>query len=167
MKRREKGFSLLELAVVAVVLSTLLAVFLDRLTFYQEAAERARFEATLSVFKTALQIRLANLILERREGEAKLLEDENPTLWLSEKPTNYAGDYPQRPEVGNWYFDAATRELVYVVNLGRGLATESRNDMKQLRFKVLVTYQAVHAGARQIQGIGGVILRPSGAYRWS
>ncbi len=167
MKRLQRGFSLLELAVVAVILSLLLGIFLNRLTFYQEAAERAKFEETLSVFKTALQIRLANLILERREGEAKVLEVENPTLWLSEKPTNYSGEYPQQPEPGAWYFDVATRELVYVANLSRGLVTESRNSMKQLRFRVKITYQAIPVNGREIRGIGGVSILPTLAYQWT
>ncbi|MBU4385495.1 MAG: prepilin-type N-terminal cleavage/methylation domain-containing protein, partial [Actinobacteria bacterium] len=36
MSRHERGFSLLELAVVAVVLSVVVAVLLNRLAFYQE-----------------------------------------------------------------------------------------------------------------------------------
>lgn len=167
MKRREKGFSLLELAVVAVVLSVLLAVFLERLTYYQEAVERARVDAALRIYKTALQIRLAELIVERREGEARTLEVENPTRWLSEKPTDYAGNYPERPETGTWYFDAATRELVYVVNSGRGLELASHDGVKQLRFRVKIVYQTIRAGGQQIQGIGGISLQPSVAYRWS
>lgn len=167
MKQRETGFSLLEFAVVAVVLSILLGVCLERLTYYQAAAERAHFDSTLRMYKTALQIRLAELIVERREGEARTLEVENPTLWLSEKPTNYAGNYPALPEPGTWYFDAATRELVYVVNSSRGLEMEIHNKVKQLRFRVKITYQGVHAGARQIQGIGGISLQPTSAYRWS
>jgi prepilin-type N-terminal cleavage/methylation domain-containing protein len=167
MNRRQKGFSLLELAVVAVVLSVLLTVPLERLTYYQAAAERARFDSTLRIYKTALQIRLAELMVERREGEARTLEVENPTRWLSEKPTNYAGGYPESPEPGTWYFDAATRELVYVVNSSRGLEMEAHNSVKQLRFRVKIVYQNVHAGGRQIQGIGGIFLQPSAAYRWS
>jgi len=166
MRRREHGFSLLELAVVAVALSVLLAVFLDRLTFYQEAVERARFEATLRIYKTALQIRLAELMLERREGEARMLEVENPSRWLSEKPTDYRGEYSNRPEPGAWYFDAAERELVYVVNSGRALEVSSRNGMKQLRFRVKITYQPITVNGKQVQGIGGVLLVPSTAYQW-
>lgn len=167
MKPREKGFSLLELVVVVVVMSVLLAVLLERLTYYQAAAERAHFDATLRIYKTALQIRLAELIVDRREGEARTLEVENPTHWLSEKPTNYAGGYPESPEPGTWYFDAATRELVYVVNSSRGLEMETHNSARQLRFRVKIVYQNVHAGGRQIQGIGGISLQPSVAYRWS
>lgn len=166
MNRLQKGFSLLELAVVAVVLSVLLGVFLNRLTFYQEAAERARFEAELRIYKTGLQIRLAELILERREGEARTLEVENPTRWLSEKPTNYGGEYPARPEPGTWYFDRTARELVYVVNSGNGLIVNPVNSMKQLRFRVKVISQPVVVSGKQIQGIGGISLQPAVGYQW-
>lgn len=166
MGRRVRGFSLLELAVVAVVLSVLLGVLLNRLAFYQEAAERARFEAVLSFYKTALQIRLAELMLERRESEARGLEVENPTRWLSEKPTNYGGEYPQQPEPGNWYFKTTTQELIYVVNTGRELVADKGNAMKQLAFRVKIIYQPIEVSGMKIQGIGGVSLVPASAYRW-
>lgn len=151
---------------VAVILSLLLGLLLERLTFYQEAAERARFEATLQMYKTALQIRLAELILERREGEARTLEVENPTRWLSEKPTDYRGAYPARAEPGAWYFDESARELVYVANSARRLVVESRNGMKQLRFVVKVVYQDVYVSGRPIRGIAGIALQPAADYRW-
>lgn len=166
MNRLQKGFSLLELAVVAVVLAVVLAVLLNRLAFYQEAAERARFEAELRIYKTALQIRLAELILERREGEARMLEVENPTRWLSEKSTNYGGEYPVRPEPGTWYFDRTARELVYVVNSGNGLTVATVNGMKQLRFRVKVISQPIEVSGKQIQGIGGISLLPAMGYQW-
>lgn len=165
-RQRQRGFSLMELAVVAVVLSVLLGVLLERLTFYQEAAERARFEATLQAYKTALQIRIAELMLQRREGEARTLEVENPTLWLSEKPTDYGGGYPEQPEPGVWYFDEASRELVYVANSARRLAVESRKGMKQLRFRVNIIYQPVVVSGKTIQAIGGVSLRPTTPFQW-
>ncbi len=166
MGRPATGFSLLEFAVVAVALAVLMAVLLGRLAFYQEAAEHARFEATLRIYKTAVQIRLAELMLERREGEAKTLEVENPSRWLSEKPTDYRGEYPQRPEAGAWYFDQTERELVYVANSGRGLVVNNRNAMKQLRFRVKIIYQPITVNGKQIQGIGGVSLLPTATYRW-
>ncbi len=166
LKRPATGFSLLELAVVAVVLSTLVAVFLERLTFYQEAAERAQFEATLQAYKTGLQIRLAELMLARREKDAQRLEVENPTRWLSDKPANYAGSYPDRPQPGNWYFDGAAQELVYTVNSGARLTVTERNGAKQLRFRVRVIYQPVPVAGGQVQAIGGIALLPTRPYRW-
>jgi len=141
----------MELAVVAVVLSVLLGVLLERLTFYQEAAERARF---------------AELILERREGEARTLEVENPTRWLSEKPTDYGGAYPVQPEAGAWYFDESERELVYVANSARRLRVEPRNGMKQLRFAVKVAYQDVPVSGRPIRSVAGIGLQPAMEYQW-
>lgn len=166
MSHNERGFSLLELAVVAVVLSVVVAVLLNRLTFYQGAVERARFETTLSIYKTALQIRLAELILERREGEARILEVENPTHWLSEIPTNYGGEYPEQPEPGNWYFDSNTRELVYMVNTAGVLGAGGKR-MKNLRFRVQIVYQTINAGNRQVRGIGGISIMPTAVYQWS
>lgn len=173
MQSRARGFSLLELAVVACVLSVLLAVFLNRLTFYQEAAERAQFESTLQAYKTALQIRLAELIVDRREAEARTLETGNPTDLMSEKPPNYGGDYPAAPQPGTWYFDNSTHVLVYVVNTGNGLllagenGQEGANSPKLLRFKVRVIYQPVDAPGGKVNGIGGIMLSPGRVYRWS
>lgn len=166
MYRSARGYSLLEFAVVAIVLSVVLTVFLQRLTFYQEAAERAQFEATLSIYKTALQLRLAELILERREDEASTLEVENPTHWLSEKPANYAGTYSSRPAVGNWYFDGSTHELVYVANSDAGLSVEPRDGVKQLRFAVKILRQPVLVAGAQVSGIGGINLKPATVYQW-
>lgn len=162
MGRPARGFSLLELAVVSVVLSIVLAVYFERLTFYQEAAERAQFQTTLQIYKTALQIRLAELMLARREGEARTLEAENPTRWLAERPANYAGDFPEKPQPGNWYFDAGTSELVYVVNSVRGFAMNTGNARKQLRFRVKVIYQPVRVAGGIVQGLGGIALVSSG-----
>jgi hypothetical protein len=43
-------------------------VFLERLRFYQEIAEKASMEATLRQIKTGLQIRLAELIIAKGPG---------------------------------------------------------------------------------------------------
>lgn len=166
MPARTRGFSLLELAVVACVLSVLLAVFLNRLTFYQEAAERAQFESTLQAYKTALQIRLAELILDRREAEARTLEVENPTDLMSEQPSNYGGDYPAAPQPGTWYFDNSTHVLVYVVNTGSRLSLEGADSPKQLRFRVQVIYQPVGVPGGRVSGIGGITLLPGRVYQW-
>lgn len=166
MGRPARGFSLLELAVVSVLLSILLAVYLERLSYYQEATERAQFQATLQIYKTALQIRLAELMVARREAEARTLEAENPTRWLGQRPANYGGDYPAQPQPGTWYFDAATRELVYVVNSGGGLIVDGKSGVRQLRFRVQLVYQAVLVAGTRMRALGGIALSPSVPYRW-
>jgi type II secretory pathway pseudopilin PulG len=166
MNPRQCGFSLLELSVVAVLWVVLFGVFLERLTYYQEAAERARFESELQIVKTGLQLRMAELISTNREALVRQLEAENPLRWLSEKLADYAGEYPVRPDPGAWYFDSANRELVYVVNQNRFLSVESQVKPKQLRFRVRVNYQPVDASGGRVRGLSGVTLEPVYLFRW-
>ncbi len=114
------------------------------------------------MYKTALQNRMAGLMLARREGEARMLEAANPAQWLSQRPANYAGDFPVIPQPGNWYFDAGTSELVYVVNSVRGFTMNTGSAAKQLRFRVKVIYQPFRVPGGIVQGIGGIALVSSG-----
>lgn len=166
MTRRARGFSLLELSIVAAVWAVLFGVFLERLTYYQEAAEHARFESELQAFKTALQLRMAELISTNRERELRQLETENPLRWMDKAPASFAGEYPATPEPGNWYFDSTARELVYVPNLTRFLSTPEQHRPPQLRFRVRITYQPIYAPGGKVSGVAGILLDAAPAFQW-
>lgn len=166
MKPCARGFTLFELLVAIVIVSVLAAVLLDRLRFYQEKAEQAAVQATLQAVKTGLQIRLAELIIERREQEAVRLEVENPTQWLSKIPPGYAGDYREPPQPGAWYYDSGKRQLVYVPNNTDYLKVGEVDGIKQLRFEVkLLKIQSVIFGSRvdRVEGVRLVAVYP---YHW-
>lgn len=165
-KHRARGFSLLELSLVVAVWAILVGVLLERLTYYQEAAEHARFESELQIFKTGLQLRMAELISANREAEVRQLETGNPVRWLGKAPTNYAGEYPDRPEAGNWYFDSLARELVYVPNLDRFLKADGARRPVQLRFRVHIRYQPVDAPGGRVRGIAGIGLDAVSLFQW-
>lgn len=166
MTRSVRGFSLLELSVVAAVWALLFGVFLERLTYYQEAAEHARFESEMQQFKTALQLRMAELISTNRENQLRQLESENPTRWMEKPPSTFAGEYPATPEPGNWYFDSTARELVYVPNLTRFLSTPEARRPPQLRFRVRITYQPIYAPGGKVSGVAGIALEATPAFQW-
>lgn len=166
MTRSARGFSLLELSVVVAVWAVLFGVFLERLTYYQEAAEHARFESELRTFKTALQLRMAEMISTNREQELRLLETENPLRWMDKAPANFGGEFPSIPEPGNWYFDSTTRELVYVPNLVRFLEKPESRRPVQLRFRARITYQPIHAPGGIVSGVAGIGLEPTVRFRW-
>jgi prepilin-type N-terminal cleavage/methylation domain-containing protein len=166
MTRSARGFSLMELSVVVAVWAVLFGVFLERLTYYQEAAEHARFESELQTFKTGLQLRMAELISANREHELRELETASPLRWLGKAPATFAGEYPGTPEPGNWYFDSATRELVYVPNLVRFLKTSEPRQPAQLRFRVRIIYQPVHAPGGRVRGVAGIALDSSPSFQW-
>jgi hypothetical protein len=98
-----------------MVLAAAVTLLLARLAYYHEALERAAMESTPRGIKTGLQVRLAELIIANREGEARELETQDPIRWLDEgRPANYGGAYREPAEAANWYFDAASRQPVSV-----------------------------------------------------
>jgi len=166
-ERRERGFTMLELAVVIVIYSVLITLLLNRLNHYQELAERAAMESTLALIKTGLQIRLAELIATNRQAEAGELEAEDPVQWLDAKPANYGGRYREPPERGAWYFDARERQLVYVVITGNRLDLDSAHEPKEIRFRARLTRDQVRAPGGPVESVTGVVLVPVRPYRWS
>ena len=164
---RQRGMTLFELIVVIIVVSVAGTAFLERLHRYQELAERAGMETTLRLVKTGLQIRLAELIIGNRQGEAAQLEQEDPTQWLDQRPANYAGDYREPPEPGKWYFDAPQKQLVYVVHTGGRLESATGQTVKELRFQARLLKDRIRIGDVAVDSVTGVTLVPLRPYRWS
>ena len=118
--RRWAGFSLFEMAVAAIIMALLAGALLQRLRDYREQAEQASVERMVGVLRTALVIKTAQLRARDAQQEIAALAGQNPMDWLTEKPSNYLGDYFS-PDVnalskGNWFFDRKTKVLVYLLN---------------------------------------------------
>jgi general secretion pathway protein G len=164
--RKSRGFTLFELAVAVVIISMLAWVLLTRLAYYQEMAEKAAMESTVRVIKTGLQIRLAELIIGNRQGEAATLEVEDPMRWLDARPANYAGAYREPPTLGKWYFDATARQLVYVVNTGNRLDLATAAEAKQIRFRARLLKDRLNVGGAMVESVTGITLTAVTPYRW-
>lgn len=164
--RPPRGFSLFELVVAIIIVSALATVLLNRLAYYQELAEKAAMESTLRTIKTGLQIRLAELIVTNRQGQAAEIETEDPVRWLDDKPPNYGGAYRAPAEPGFWYFDATARQLVYMVRTGDRLNLGAGERVKQLRFRAKLLKTPVKVAGGTIEGVAGVTLLPDSPYQW-
>jgi type II secretory pathway pseudopilin PulG len=120
--KKVHGFSRFELMVVAILLGIVSTMLLNRLRFYQEAAEKAQMEYTVSTLKSALRLRKAALLVEGRAYAFGSLALENPMDWLETKPANYSPQIDAMTAdsslAGTWYFDRADRTLIYVVDHG-------------------------------------------------
>jgi general secretion pathway protein G len=145
------------------------AVLLDRLRFYQEAAEKAAMEGTVGALKSALQLRVAAMLVNGEERNIASLARANPVGWLMDPPRGYRGEFraPQ-PAVprGSWYFDATRSELVYVPDLDAHLKTGSTGD-KALRFRIELEFEiapANSAGGRRV--FAGMRVAPVTEYTW-
>jgi general secretion pathway protein G len=142
-RRCSAGFTLIELIIVICIVALCAGLLLERLRFYQEAAEKAAMEYNVGVVKSALQLKVAALLVRGEERKIESLARANPFDWLQEPPPGYRGEFraPQ-PEVprGSWYFDATSKELVYVPNLDAHLERLA-DGSKRLRFRVRVDFE--------------------------
>lgn len=170
--RRVQGFTLIELLVVIIIISTLGAVLLDRVLFYQEAAEKAAMEQLAGTLRSALHLQIADRLLKGKMADIAALGQDNPMDWLAEPPANYLGERfgSQADAVpkGNWYFDLKDKELVYMVARGNHFAPDKQG-LKVVRYQVRLvsgrTTQANRNSADKIE-VNGVILALAEPYRW-
>jgi general secretion pathway protein G len=158
--RRAAGFTRLEFAVAAVVFGMLVAALAERLLFYNEQAELVAAQQLVGTLRTALQVRAATLVSARGESGLATLAGANPISFLSEKPSNYLGEYysPDLEELpqGNWLFDRAAGSLVY---LPHGHKSFSFRTSKFLKFKVkFLRLPDPYQSTGQGQATQGVIL---------
>lgn len=161
-------FSTVELTVAVAIVLVFAGVLLDRLLFYQEAAEKARMELEVTALKLALQVQVGTRIAEHRRVDYPVLALENPVRWLDAPMAGYRGEPgPQEAQLlpgGSWYFDRGSRELVYVPRLRRHLHADGI-DPNDVRFRVQT--MRAEAGARKDDvATVGLRLVPVAAYRW-
>ncbi len=166
--RPQHGFNTVELIVAIVIVLVVAAVLLERLLFYQEAAEKARMELEVTTLKLALQAQIGTRIVEHEQVDYPALARENPVRWLDAPMASYRGEPgPEEAKLlpgGSWYYDRRALELVYVPRLRRHLYADGigRNDV---RFHVQV--MRAQAGARKDdRATVGLRLVPVSAYRW-
>ena len=164
--RASPGLTLIELIVVVCIIALCAVLALNRLRFYQEAAEKAAMEYTVAVVKSALQLRVAAMLLRGEEKNIGSLALANPVEWLTELPAGYRGEFrAQQPNVppGSWYFDATRKELVYVPDLD-GHLERLADGSKRLRFRVRLDEPAQSGPERK--RTTGMRVEPVTPYTW-
>ena len=157
---RQGGAGYFEFAVVAIIFAVLVGIFLHKVQFYQEEADRIAAEQVVTSLRAALASRAASLYLRGNEAEAASLLKQNPMDWLERRPQNYAGEFdapaPGTVAQGQWYFDRSTATLSYVLNKREFFGGSGA---KRLNFKVKFAQKPsnitnIHEGP----GPGGVSL---------
>jgi len=134
------GSKLYEFVIALIVLGFLSMVVLEYMLHYIEVAEKSAMETTVMYLRSALRMRLAEVLAEGNAEEAIKMIRENPMDWLQDKPHNYAGAFeapqPGFVDDGKWYFDTKSRELIYLVEHGREFVPD-RGELKRVRFRVI------------------------------
>lgn len=136
-KQNQKGFTLLEFALVVLLSSIVSAVVLNRFEYYREQAEIVAAREVVAALRTSLQVRAAQLASTGQGGDLRRLADDNPINLLMWKPENYLGEYyaPDPKKIGRagWVFDPRDKSLVY---LPKNTESFSFSTSRLLKFKV-------------------------------
>jgi len=171
IRSRNRGFSLLELVVVIVIIGILLAVALNRLLPYIDEAERVGVLTLEGQIKSTLVTDAAKRIAGGRAASISELDGSNPMRLMLEAPTNYVGEKraDQRGAVPrrNWYFDLKTQRLVYRV--GRRFGWSDDDFMADPEFAVRVAFNDRNGNSRFEPGtdeLYGVRLQTVSGAEW-
>lgn len=159
--RDERGFSLLELIIILVIISVLTVLAIDRLLNLRFEAERVGVQSVVSALKSGLYIQFAALAVRGQVDHAAAAAGSNPMLTLTEKPEAYAGEFhgpdPASFAPGTWYFDSRDGALVYIVRFPEQF-TSPLGPPPRLRYKVEPDYDN-----NQVRGLK---LVPLEAFSW-
>ena len=169
--RSSKGFTLIELIVVIIIVVVLMGVFLDRMLYYVERAEKTAMVEVSNAIQSALVMQYGLILTRGRPSDVPQLMRENPVNWLQKKPRNYAGEFydptPLTVESGNWMFDLKTRDLVYVVR-NANYFKPGKDGKKWIRFHVVINYEASRLPSLQNAPatLTGTLFEPVEPYSW-
>ena len=134
---RQRGFTLFELAVVAGVFAILMAVFLNRVSYYQQQAQQVAVAQMLGVLRTSLRVQVLHLYLADRRDQLPALARQNPFDWLVDKPANYLGEFAQpdleKLQAGNWLYDKKEQKIIYLFSNGNIFPAKG---LESVKFKV-------------------------------
>jgi hypothetical protein len=122
----------LEIALYTAIVAIAAAVFIERLLYHLELAERSAMDLTVSRLNSAINTRLAYDLLSGRSIDAPAALERNPFQLAGMSPTNFHGevDHPYLPglERGSWVFDRSRKDLIYLPRLRRGLRSDDPDE---------------------------------------
>jgi len=155
---KQRGFTLLELVVVIVVIAILATVALDRFWSLQVAAERAAVQQVAGNIRSALGMEVARFALENRVGELPQLDGSNPMSLLAQTPVGYLGAVsPDSTNIedGSWYFDPDKKTLNY-----HAIYTENFESSPELparlRWRITLLYRDQNANQQLDPGVDAI-----------
>ncbi len=169
MRSAGRGFTLIELIVVVSLVAVFAAIALDRLKFYQEAAEKAGLETTLAAMHSGLQLRVAQLLVKGDAQAIAALAGSNPVQFLSEPPPGYAGELRESQAGlpgGGWYFDPMRREIVYKPALTTHLRVGGGKPGEDARLRFRADVQYAQASGTTPPAFGKAAMVSLQPYAW-
>ena len=166
-----RGFTLIELIIVIIIVVVLMGLFLNRVTFYQEQAEKTAMEMVAGTIQSSLTMQYGQIMTRGKPSDVAALAQDNPINWLQKMPKNYSGEFydptPRSVESGRWMFDLRARELIYVPR-NTNYFKPGTDGKKWIRFHVAVNYEASRLPSLQNESakLTGILFEPVEPYSW-
>ena len=166
-----KGFSLLELLIVIIIISTLLGFAIEKLLKLQVQAERSSMEGMIGTMQSAIALTISEHIAKDKIPELRKYLNSNPMALLADTPINYLGqfeDSPENPEPASWWYEQNSHTLVYFALNQDHFVTQSGHK-GQTKFKIVAVYDDNNHNERFDRGdaLKGLRLSPLTKYHWS
>jgi len=166
---KQRGFTLLELAVVVTIISVLAVVALNYYYKLLVDVERTSMEHNLGVMRSAISMQFAGYYVSGNIAGLKDLVGSNPMDLLAEKPNNYLGVISHYKiegiEKGSWFYDSKEQTLIYLVRNQLYFETDLAEPARA-RFKIYPVYSDRARGGSKTKYISGLTLKEQDPYRW-
>lgn len=168
---RQRGFTLLELVVVIIIISGLLYIGMDRLARLEVRAEQAAMEQVIGSLKSALALTMSRQVARADIAGLQRYLGTNPMDLLAETPHNYLGSFPcgpaRQPPGAHWFYDRSDRSLVYVSG-NPGFFFSEGEEKSVTRLKIMPVYDDNNANGRFDAGdtLAGLKLAATAPYHW-
>jgi len=168
---RQRGFTLLELVMVIIIISILGLVAVNRFWQWSVVAERANLQTVVGAIRTALGLETTRLAMRQQLDKLPGYIDTNPMNLLAQTPHTYVGEIENEKQMvpdGSWYFDISTSLLVYRLKYTNGFSTGLAGTPR-IRYRIKLVYTDNNHNGRYDRGIddiGGLDLVTAEPYRW-
>lgn len=169
---KQRGFTLLELVVVIIIISILGLFAIDRVLAIRIAAEQSAIKQLVGTIKSALGLKVSQLALEGNMLAVAQLDKSNPLDLLSQTPSNYIGEKDNSKSIaepGVWYFNNEHKTLIYNVRYNEGFKTKL-SGLPRIRYKIKLVYNDRNNNKRfdtHYDSIAGLNLIPLEKFSWN
>ena len=169
-KTTQAGFSMLELVVVIIIISALLAIGINKLMKLQVQAERSALENIIGTLQSSIALTISEHIAKNSIPQLTKYINSNPMELLASQPLSYKGSFAGKPkniESASWWFDTRSRYLYYQV-ANRDYFSTTGNEKGAIKFKILAVYDDNNRNGRFDRGdvLKGLRLKSSASYQW-
>ncbi len=146
MMRDEIGFTVLELAIVVVLVAVLASVALPKFYRLVVTSEIAGVEGVIGTVRSALSMQMARS-LTSGDDIRQLACGGRLALYplrdlLDKKPKGYVGVVADSSRRGSWYDDKNSHELVYVLRNDK-IVVGIKGKPKKLRWRIEAAFEKV------------------------